>query len=158
MRVWNPPWSDYRHGANTEALLDLEGACGCSISAPCCRTASASLLVDRGGTGRDLDQPAPGVLASGREPVLRPVRRVKVPRGDDAKYPKGGTTSLLNSLRDAVLHGTPAETRAEDNIWNVAMVEAGKRSDQEGRTVPIAEVFGRRGQRAVSVRKGRRAH
>ena len=77
----------------------------------------------------------------GRSQFFRPVRRVKVPPGDDAKYPKGGTTSLLNSLRDAVLHGTPAETRAEDNIWNVAMVEAGKRSDQEGRTVAIAEVF-----------------
>ena len=35
----------------------------------------------------------------------------------------------------------PAETRCDDNIWNVAMVEAGKRSDQEGRTVAIAEVF-----------------
>jgi hypothetical protein len=64
-----------------------------------------------------------------------------VPPGDEAKYPKGGTTSLLNSLRDAVLHGTPAETRGDDNIWNVAMVEAGKRSDQEGRTVALTEVF-----------------
>ena len=33
------------------------------------------------------------------------------------------------------------ETNGEDNIWNVAMVEAGKRSDREGRTVPIAELY-----------------
>ena len=24
-RAWNAPWSDYRHGSSTEALLDFEG-------------------------------------------------------------------------------------------------------------------------------------
>ena len=64
-----------------------------------------------------------------------------MPQGDEKTYPQGGTTSLLNSLRDAVLHGKPAETRGEDNIWTVAMVEAGKLSDQERRTVEFAEVY-----------------
>ena len=71
----------------------------------------------------------------------RPVRLVKTPPGDEAKYPREGTTSLLNSLRDAVEKGAMPETNGEDNIWNVAMVEAGKRSDREGRTVPIAELY-----------------
>jgi hypothetical protein len=60
---------------------------------------------------------------------------------DERPYPQGGTTSLLNSLRDAVLQGTSAATRGDDNIWTVAMVEAGKLSDQERRTVDIAEVY-----------------
>jgi hypothetical protein len=40
-----------------------------------------------------------------------------------------------------VRDGTPAETRGEDNIWTVAMVEAAKLSDRERRTVEIAEVY-----------------
>ena len=72
---------------------------------------------------------------------FRPMRNDKVPRGDEQSYPQGGTTSLLNSLRDAVRHGTSAATRGDDNIWTVAMVEAGKLSDQERRTVDIAEVY-----------------
>lgn len=55
-------------------------------------------------------------------------------------HPQGGTTSLLNSLRDAVLHGKSAETRG-DNIWTVAMVEAGQMSDRERRTVQLSEVY-----------------
>jgi hypothetical protein len=69
------------------------------------------------------------------------MRNDKVPKGDERPYPQGGTTSLLNSLRDAVLHGREAETRGEDNIWTVAMVEAGKLSDRERRTVNLTEVY-----------------
>jgi predicted dehydrogenase len=139
-RVWNPPWSDYQHGANTEALLDFEGVRVQYLGTMLSHRFGFSLWIEG----------ERGVIWTNRRQVFwrprgsgffRPVRRVKVPPGDEAKYPKGGTTSLLNSLRDAVLHGKPAETRGEDNIWNVAMVEAGKRSDREGRTVAIAEVF-----------------
>jgi hypothetical protein len=69
------------------------------------------------------------------------MRNDKVPKGDERPYPQGGTTSLLNSLRDASLHAKPAETRADDNIWTVAMVEAGQISDRERRTVQLSEVY-----------------
>ena len=32
-------------------------------------------------------------------------------------------------------------TTAEDNIWTIAMVEAGKLSDQQKRTVALSEVY-----------------
>jgi hypothetical protein len=70
------------------------------------------------------------------------VKQVKVPQGDATPYPKEGTTSLLNSLRDAVQHAKQAETSGHDNIWTIAMVEAGKRSVAERRTVAIGEVLG----------------
>jgi hypothetical protein len=72
---------------------------------------------------------------------FRPIRNDKVPKGDEKPYPQGGTTFLLNSLRDAVQGGARAETRGEDNIWTVAMVEAGKLSDRERRTVALREVY-----------------
>jgi len=43
---------------------------------------------------------------------FRPMRSDKVPKGDERPYPQGGTTSLLNSLRDAVLTGKSARLAA----------------------------------------------
>ena len=139
-RVWNPPWSDYRHGANTEALIDFGDVRVQYLG---------TLLSHRFGFSLWIEGER-GVLWTNRRHVawrpkgtrwFRPIRSVKVPSGDEKKYPQGGTTSLLNSLRDAVRDGTPAETRGDDNIWTVAMVEAAQLSDRERRAVEIAEVY-----------------
>jgi predicted dehydrogenase len=139
-RVWNPPWSDYRHGANTEALIDFGEVRVQYLGTMLSHRFGLSLWIEG----------ERGVIWTNRNYVawrpdgsrwFRPIRNVKVPAGDEKKYPQGGTTSLLNSLRDAVRDGTPAETRGEDNIWTVAMVEAAKLSDRERRTVAIADVY-----------------
>lgn len=139
-RVWNPPWSDYDHGASTEAFIDLEGVRVQYLGTMRSHRFGFSLWVE----GEE------GVLWTDRKWVawrpagsrfFRPVRRVSVPPGDEKPYPRGGTTSLLNALRDAVTSGVKAETRGSDNIWNVAMIEAAKRSDRESRTVSIDEVW-----------------
>jgi predicted dehydrogenase len=139
-RVWNPPWTDYSHGANTEALIDFGEVRVQYLG---------TMLSHRFGFALWLEGER-GVIWTNRRHVawrpkgsrwFRPIRNVKVPAGDERKYPQGGTTSLLNSLRDAVRDGTLAETRGEDNIWTVAMVEAAKLSDRERRTVEIAEVY-----------------
>jgi predicted dehydrogenase len=140
VRTWNAPWSDYRHGSNTEALLDFQGVRVQYAGTMLSHRFSFSLWIE----GES------GVIWTDRKYVFRrdrgsrwfrPVRWVKTPPGDGAKYPKGGTTSLLNALRDACVHGTVAETNGRDNIWTVAMVEAGKRSDREGRVVRVDEVY-----------------
>jgi predicted dehydrogenase len=140
VRVWNPPWTDYTHGANTEALIDFGHMQVQYVG---------TLLSHRYGFSLWIEGEK-GVLWTNRKFVLwrprgsrwfRPIRNDKVPKGDERPYPKGGTTSLLNSLRDAVTSGARAETRGEDNIWTVAMVEAGKLSDRERRTVPLSEVY-----------------
>jgi predicted dehydrogenase len=138
--VWNPPWSDYRHGASTEALIDFAELRAQYLGTMLSHRFGFSLWIEG----------EKGVLWTNRKYVawrprgsrwFRPIRNLKVPPGDEKKYPQGGTTSLLNSLRDAVQSGTPAETRGEDNIWTVAMVEAAKLSDRERRAVEIAEVY-----------------
>ena len=140
VRVWNPPWTDYKHGANTEALVDFGHMQVQYLGTLLSHRYGFSLWVEG----------EKGVLWTNRKFVMwrpggsrwfRPIRNDKVPKGDEKPYPQGGTTTLLDSLRDAVLKGTPAETRGEDNIWTVAMVEAGKRSDRERRTVDLAEVY-----------------
>jgi predicted dehydrogenase len=140
-RVWNPPWSDYQHGACTEALIEMEGGVHIQyLGTLTSHRYSYSVWIEG----------ERGVLWTNRKLVMWrargkrlfwPVKRVKVPKGDDAPFPKEGSTSLLNSLRDAVLHGKKPETSGDDNIWTLAMVEAGKRSAAEGRVVSIAEVY-----------------
>ena len=85
---------------------------------------------------------------------FRPCRSVAVPKGDELPYPKAGTVSLLNQFRDAVQHGRVPETSADDNLWTLAMVEAGILSHREGRRVadwrgvrPRAQAPGRTGNR-----------
>jgi predicted dehydrogenase len=138
--AWNSPWSDYAHGVNTEALVDFEGLRVQYLGTMSSHRFSFSLLIE----GEQ------GMIWTNRKYVFwrpagrrffRPVRLVKVPRGDEAPYPRAGTTSLLNGLCGAVLHGKTPETNGRDNIWNVAMVEAAQLSHGEGRRVRIAEVY-----------------
>lgn len=139
-RAWNAPWSDYRHGATTEALIEL-GDVRVQYHGTLTSARFAFSLWIEGEDGVIWTNRRYVFWRSGGSRLFRPVRNVKVPPGDEAKYPKGGTTSLLNSLRDAVLHGSTPQTNGWDNIWNIAMVEAAKRSDREGRTVSIEEVY-----------------
>jgi predicted dehydrogenase len=140
-RVWNPPWSDYQHGACTEAMIEMEG--GLHIQ-------YLGTLTSHRYTYSVWIEGERGVLWTNRKLVMWrargkklfwPVKRVTVPQGDDAPFPREGSISLLNSLRDALMHGKKPETSGDDNIWTLAMVEAGKRSAAEGRLVSIKEVF-----------------
>jgi len=140
VRVWNPPWTDYEHGAHTEALIEFDAMRVQYIGTLLSKRYGFSLWIEG----------EKGVLWTNRKFVFfrpggsrwfRPIRNDKVPKGDERPYPQGGTTSLLNSLRDAVLHGKSAETRGDDNIWTVAMVDAGKVSDQQRRTVDLSEIY-----------------
>lgn len=141
VRAFNPAGSDYSHGACTEALIEMEKGIHIQYL--------GTLVSHRYGFSLWIEGEK-GVLWTNRKWVLwrprgsrwfRPIRQVEVPRGDEAPYPREGTTSLLNSLRDAVLLGREAETSGRDNIWTLAMVEAGIRSDLDGRTVSLKEVL-----------------
>jgi predicted dehydrogenase len=143
-RVWNPTKSDYSHGSSTEALIEFESAHVQYLGTLTSHRYGFSLWVE-GEEGVIWTNRKYVFLRQGGGRLFRPVRNVPVPQGDGASYPKGGTTSLLNSLCDAVENGATPETTGTDNIWNVAMVEAGKRSDREGRVVKIEEIFRPRG-------------
>ena len=150
-RVWNPPWSDYRHGANTEALLDLEGVRVQYLGTMLSHRFGFSLWIE-GEQGVIWTNRRQVFWRPGGSQFFRPVRRVKVPPGDDAKYPKGGTTSLLNSsLRDAVAGRGPRRRqhleRRHGRGGASCRIRRAHRPDRRG-------LLGRRGQRAVRPRKG----
>lgn len=140
-RSWNPPGSGYAGGACTEALIEMEGGLHVQyFSSFLSRRYFHSITIEG----------ERGVLWSNRKYVFfrrhgsrffLPVKRVPVPAGDGAKYPRGGTGALLEAFRGMLLAGTEPETRAEDNIRSLAIVEAGKRSDREARTVRLEELL-----------------
>lgn len=139
-RAWNTPWSDYEGKCNTEAVLRFGDVHVQYLGTMRSHRYAYSLFVE----GED------GAIWTNRKYVFRrkkgqrwflPVRNVAVPKGDEKGYPVGGTIALLDALRDAVRDGKPAETRGEDNIWTIAMLEAGRLADRERREVAIAEVY-----------------
>lgn len=140
-RSYNPPMSDYEGAASADALIEFAGGIRVQYSGTMVATRYEYSLWVEGDRG-DLwtDRRRVWWRAKGHR-FFRPVKLVAVPQGDEARYPRGGTVSLLNHLRDAVTQGTPPETSGEDNLWTIAMVEAGLRSAQEGRRVDVEEVF-----------------
>ena len=139
-RAWNPPGSDYAHGACTEALVEFERTRVQYLGTLTSNRFAVSLTLE--GEGGEIWTNRKQVFVRrGGSRIPKYVRNVKAPKGDGDKYPREGTTSLLNALRDLVREGRVPETTGTDNIWNVAMLEAGKRSDREGRAVRISEVY-----------------
>lgn len=140
-RLWSEPWSGWTGFSSTEALIEMADG----LHVQYCSTLTApyfSFFLRIRGEKADLWTNRKYVFVRERgKRFYRPVRNVSVPAGDGAKYPRGGTTSLLNGLRDALRGGAPAETRGEDNIRSLAIVEAARISHQEGRRVRLEEVL-----------------
>ena len=140
-RIFNPPGSLYRSGAATEALIEMEGNLpvlyfGNLVS----HRYDYSLTVE----GEN------GCLWSDRKRVwwrkkgarfFFPIKLVPVPKGDELPYPRAGTTSLLNQVRDAVLKNKEGETSGRDNLWTLAMVAATARSAEQACKVSISETL-----------------
>jgi predicted dehydrogenase len=139
-RVWNPPGS-YAHGSSSEALIAMERGVHVQYLGTLTSHKFAWRLAVEGEAGLLWsDRKRVWWRARGKK-LFRPLRNVPVPKGDGDPYPKEGTTSLLNAFRDACLHGTAAETRGEDNLRTIALVQAAKTSDREGRVVRVDEIL-----------------
>jgi predicted dehydrogenase len=139
--VWNPPGSDYQHGASTAATIEMGKARVQYLGTMTSARYGFSLRIE-GDRGEVWSNRKYVFWRARGKRFFSFVKNLPVPRGDEQKYPKGGTTSLLDALREAVLHNTVAETAGADNIGTLAMVEAAKRSDSERRFVALTEILG----------------
>lgn len=139
VKAWRAPWSDYKGCECSQALVDMGSVQVSYLGTMSSPRYGCSIRID-GEKGTIWTNRRWVFLREGGSRFFLPVRNVKVPPGDEKSYPQGGTTALLMALRDAVEKNVPAETRGEDNIWTIAMLEAGKRSAAEGRAVAIGEV------------------
>jgi predicted dehydrogenase/predicted AlkP superfamily phosphohydrolase/phosphomutase len=139
--AYNPPGSDYDAGAAVNAVIDFDGGMPVQYSGTLVANRYEYSLWIQGDKG-DIwtDRRRVWWRPKGRRFFL-PTKLVAVPKGDEERYPKAGTVSLLNQFRDALIHGEIPETSGENNLWTLAMVEAGIVSIQESRKVGIAEVF-----------------
>lgn len=140
-QVYNPSGSDYKHGACTKALIELEGGLNIVYLGTLTSHRYSYTLHIEGEYGEIWTNRKRVFFRKKGSRFFWPMKQVAVARGDDAPYPREGTTTLLNSLRDAVLHNKVPETCGRDNIWNVAMVEAALLSAKEGRTINIDQLM-----------------
>jgi len=140
-RAWNPQGSDYRHGACTEALIEMEDGLHVQYLGTLTSPKFGYRLVVEGDRGTLWTNRKHVLVRSGGSKFFRPIKKVAVPKGDGDPYPREGTTSLIDSLVAALRSGQVAETGGEDNIWTIAMMEAGILSDRERRTVTIEDVL-----------------
>ena len=141
VQVYNPDGSDYSHGACTKALIEMEGGINITYLGTLTSHRYSYALHIEGEKG-DLWTNRKWVLfrkMGGR--LFMPLKKSQVPPGDEKAYPREGTTSLLNSFCEAVLKGKEPETCGKDNIWNVAMVQAGILSASEKRVVYLEEIM-----------------
>jgi hypothetical protein len=127
--------SAYKGGAGTQALVEMEG--GAVVLYAGWLTSHRyeySLWIE--GEAGDLwtDRRRVWWRARGSR-FFRPVKVEASPDGD--RYPRAGTTRLLDQFRDAVSAGREPETSAQDNVWTVAMLEAAVRSARDGRMVTL---------------------
>jgi predicted dehydrogenase/predicted AlkP superfamily phosphohydrolase/phosphomutase len=138
---YNPAGSDYEGSAAVNALIEFDGDLHVQYSGTMVANRYEYSLWVEGDKG-DIwtDRRRVWWRPKGSR-FFKPVKLVPVPKGDQERYPKAGTVSLLNQFRDAVVKGKIPETSGEDNLWTLAMVEAGIVSVREGRKVLIGEVF-----------------
>ena len=138
---YNPPGSDYEGSAAVDALIEFDGNLDVQYSGTMVANRYEYSLWVEGEKG-DLwtDRRRVWWRPKGSR-FFKPVKPVPVPKGDEERYPKAGTVSLLNQFRDAVILGKTPETNGEDNLWTLAMVEAGIVSVRERRKVRIGELF-----------------
>jgi len=140
VRTFNPPGSLYRSGAATEALIEMEGNLPILYFGTLASHRYEYSLSIEGENGcLWTDQKRVWWRKKGAR-FFSPVKLVPVPKGDERPYPRAGTTSLLNQVRDAVLQNKEAETSGRDNFWTLAMVATAARSAEQARNVSVSEV------------------
>jgi len=151
---YNPAGSDYDNGAAVNALIEFEGGLPVQYSGTMVANRYEYSLWVEGDKG-DIwtDRRRIWWRPKGKR-FFKPVKLVPVAKGDEERYPKAGTVSLLNQFRDAVLEGKVPDTSGEDNLWTLALVEAGILSTREGRKVEIGEVFTPVLQRQTGIHNG----
>ncbi|MFB3903565.1 MAG: alkaline phosphatase family protein [Acidobacteriota bacterium] len=140
-RSFNPPGSDYNEGAALEALISLRNGLSIQYSGTLVATKYEYDLWIEGEEGEiRTDRKSVSWRPKG-EKSFQKATLVEVPKGDELPYPRAGTVSILNQFRDAVVQNAEPETSGADNIWTLAMVEAARLSQKEGRRARIDEVF-----------------
>jgi predicted dehydrogenase len=134
-QAFNPVGSTYEQGAGTQATLEMEGGAVVLYAGWLSSHRYEYELRIEGEAGTLwTDRKRVWWRARGAR-FFRPVRVDASPDGH--RYPRAGTTALLDQFRDAVLSGRPPETSAHDNLWTIAMMDGAIRSAREGHPVAI---------------------
>jgi predicted dehydrogenase len=140
-RCSKAPWSLYRHGSTTEALLEMEHNIHVQYHGSLTSNRDEHMLWIEGDRG---------VLWTDRSRLwwrkrgwrfFLPTRARKISASNAPKHPRGGMTLWLNQLKAAVDERRPLDPSRDDTVWTLAMVEAVMLSDRTGMAVRIDDLL-----------------
>jgi predicted dehydrogenase len=138
---FNPPGSDYDHEGGAHALLELEDGPGIQYSGAFVGSRYEYALFIEAENG-DVRTDRIRVWWRPRgERSFRELPPQPLPAGEVLRYPRAGMATLLSQFIGVLQGRGTAETRGEDNLWTLAMLEAAVLSVREGRKVAISEVY-----------------
>lgn len=138
---YNPKGGDYEHHGAADAFLEFEGGLSVQYSGTFVANRyeyDLWLEAENGDLRTDRAQVWWRPRSAG---AFQPVEPQPLPPGEALRYPHAGMGTILDQFRDAIEAGKAPETRGEDNLWTLAMLEAAVLSAREGRKVAIEEVF-----------------
>jgi predicted dehydrogenase len=139
--TFNPAWSWIHHDAALKMLLELEGNLPFSYSGDWtaygkATTWNGSWRLQCAGASIHLDKDRITVGHNQRwnkNPLVERVQPDQLPEMD--------TAAILTRFAEAIRSGQPAETSGADNLRSFAVVEAGRISTEQRRTVEINELL-----------------
>ena len=142
-RAWRTPWSDYQGKCSTEAVLGFGDVHVQYLGTLASHRFGTSLWIE----GEQ------GAIWTNRKYVATRKRGSAGSSAGAQRRGAQGRRGALSQRRDDLAarqparlrceSGAVAETAAQDNIWSIAMLEAGKRADRERREVAIDELLRR---------------
>ena len=137
-RCTSPSWSPHRHGATTEAFVELSGDLHLHYYGSLASNRTEHSLWVEG---------QQGVLWTDRKrvwyrkrgwPVFLPLPTRTAPA--DARARSGADTGAVEAFRTATLRGQMPDP-SEGQIWTLAIVEAAIRSDKTRSAIAVADLF-----------------
>lgn len=139
-RSYNPKDSDYKHDGAAQALFEFANGATLQYSGTFCAPRYEYMMhieAERGDVRTDRVQVwwrPRGASKFGLLPMQ------PLPAGETARYPLAGMQTIFEQFCATVDGTGVAETRGEDNLRTLAMLDAAILSVVEGRTVSMEEI------------------
>jgi predicted dehydrogenase len=137
-RCTSPSWSPHRHGATTEAFVQLSGELHLHYYGSLASNRTEHSLWVEGQQGVLWTNRARVWYRKRGWPVFLPLPTRSAPA--DTSVRPGGDNGALEAFRTATLRGQMPDP-SQGQIWTLAIVEAAIRSDKTRSAVAVADLF-----------------
>ena len=127
---FNPPWSPYKGGAGTHGWIEFEDGATCAYTCDFCSHTGGNVL------RVECEHASLEVLGGEIRVVRQGEKESETVPFDAVPSPE---QTMLDLFKAYVEDGEEPPSSGPNNLWTIAMVEAGGVSSDEGRVVELSE-------------------